>query len=352
MTDRRILSSGSLSAKRFSPGKAGLQGCAALAFILALAASAFAQQSMIRGKVRTPRGVPVNNAIVELRLGGSGMIGQAVTGNDGDFAFSGLEPAEYEVSVTIAGFEPTVQVVRFGNTERMNFMEVVNVEIMIRPKSDAAQSLPTTLFAQEVPKPARAAFEKAILRLREGKSADGIALLRSAISEFSDYFDARFALGQELFRAGHDDEALEQLERARQINDRQDAIYHLFGMIMFKERKYAMAQRAFREALAINPNNTAAHFHRGMALIELAANENSAQRETDYQDAEKELERAWELSDRRLNDVRLQRARIFEHRGNKEAAVRELEAYLKSEPEAKNAAAIKDAITKLRSPRK
>src|SRR5262249_38978 len=268
--------------------------------------------------------------------------------------FGGLEPAEYEIAVTIAGFEPTVQIVRFDNTERMNFMQVLNVEITVRPKSagPAPAAAPATLFAQDVPKPPRAAFDKAILKLREGKSAEAIALLRTAISEFNDYFDAHFALGQELFREGQDNEALEQLERARQINDRQDAIYHLFGMIMFKERKYTIAQRAFREATSINPNNAAAHFHRGMALIELATAENGAQQATDLDDAGHELDRAWELSDRRLNDVRLQRARIYERRGNKEAAAQELEGYLKAEPEARNAATIREAITRLRTPKK
>src|SRR6185295_14401738 len=114
----------------------------------------------------------------------------------------------------------------------------------------------------------------------------------------------------------------------------------------------ALAQRAFREAETLKPNNPASYFHRGMALIELAIREGGEQRESDFKEAEHELDRAWELSDQHLNEVRLQRARIYERRGDKTAAVRELEAYLKAEPEAKNAAAIKEAITKLRNPKK
>jgi tetratricopeptide (TPR) repeat protein len=320
---------------------------AALLSMLVLAVAASAQRSMIRGKVRTPNGNPVNNAIVELRAS-SAMINQTVTRNDGDFAFTGLEPAEYEVAVVMAGFQPTAQVVRFENDGGMNFMQVVNVEIILRPKAEAT-SMPATLFAQEVPKAARAAYEKAITKLREGKSGEAIELLRAAIAEFSDYFDAHFTLGQEMFRAGHDNEALEELERARQINDRQDAIYHLFGLIMFKQKKYALAQRAFREAEALKPANPLPHFHRGVVLIELAIREDGQQRDADLGEAERELDRAWELSDQHMNEVHLQRARVFERRGNKDAAARELEAYLKAEPEARNAAAIKEAITKLRS---
>ena len=321
----------------------------ALALIFILATAASAQRSMIRGKVHTAGGSPVNDAIVELRFGGGGMIGQTVTRNDGDFAFNGLQPAEYEVAVLMAGYQPTAQFVRFNDAGGMNFMQVINVEIILRPKADAAPPAPATLFAQDVPKVARAAYEKAIARLREGKSAEAIELLHTAIAEFSDYFDAHFALGQEMFRSGRDGEALEELERARQINDRQDAIYHLFGMIMFRQKKYALAQRAFREAESLKPNNAASHYHRGMALIELAIAGSGNQRDSDFNEAMQELDRAWELSDQRMHEVRLQRARVYERRGNKEAAVRELEAYLKAEPEAKNAAAIKEAIAKLKN---
>lgn len=324
-------------------------GFMALALMLVLVAAAEAQRSTIRGKVRTPSGTPVNNAIVELRLGGGGMFAQTVTRNDGDFAFSGLEPAEYEVAVVMAGFQPAAQLVRFDNDAGMRLMQFVNVEIIIRPKPDAAPSVPTTLFAQDVPKVARAAYERAIIKLREGRATEAVELLRAAIAEFSDYFDAHYMLGQELFRAGQDREALEELERARQINDRQDAVYHLFGLIMFKEKKYALAQRAFREAETLKPANPLPHFHRGVALIELAIREDNPQREADFGDAEHELNRAWELSDQRMNEVRLQRARVYERRGNKEAAARELEAYLKSEPEAHNAATVREALVKLRS---
>ena len=325
------------------------RGLMALALMLVLAAAAAAQRSTIRGKVRTANGNPVNNAIVELRLGGGGIIGQTVTRNDGDFAFGGLEPAEYEVFVVMAGYQPTAQMVRFESDMGMRMMQFLNVEIVIRPKPDAAPPPPTTLYAQDVPKVARVAYEKAIAKLREGKSGEAVELLRTAIAEFSDYFDAHYMLGQELFRAGQDREALEEVERARQINDRQDAVYHLFGLIMMKEKKYALAQRAFREAETLKPANPLPHFHRGVALIELSLREERAQRDADLEDAERELDRAWELSEKRMHDVYLQRARLYERRGNREAAARELEAYLKAEPDARNAANVREALTKLRS---
>ena len=313
----------------------------------------FAQSNTLRGKVRTPSGITVNNAIVELRIGGGAMISQTVTRNDGDFAFSSLSGGEYEVAVTIAGYEPTVQMARFNQNDRMGFSEVLNIEVLIRPKKDLILAAPGTSYAQDVPKPARAAYERGMTRLREGKSDEGVAALREAIAGFNDYFDAHYALGKELFRTGKDNEALEALERARQINDRQDAVYYMFGLVMMKQGKYAVAEFAFREATRLNANNALSRFYHGQALIELAVRSNDEnQRNNDLSAAEKELDRAWERSERRLSEVYLQRARIHERRGQKDAAAADLENYLKAVPEAKNAATIRAAIAKLRGTNK
>ncbi len=324
-----------------------------LAIVLISGATAFAQSNTLRGKVRATNGVTVNNAIVELRVGGGAMISQTVTRNDGDFAFSNLTAGEYEVAVTIAGYEPVVQMARFNQNDRMGFSEVINIEVLIRPKQETVLAAPGTNFAQEVPKPARAAYERAMARLREGKSDEAVAALREAIANFNDYFNAHYALGKELFRTGKDDEALEALERARQINDRQDAVYYMFGLVMMKQGKYAVAEFAFREATRLNANNVWSRFYHGQALIELAVrSSDERQRNIDLSVAEKELDRAWERSEKRLPEVYLQRARIHETRGQKEAAAADLESYLKAVPEAKNGATIRTAIAKLRGDNK
>jgi tetratricopeptide (TPR) repeat protein len=189
--------------------------------------------------------------------------------------------------------------------------------------------------------------------MREGKPEEAVAALREAIANFNDYFDAQFALGKELFREGKEDEALQALERARQINDRQDAVYHMFGLIMLKQGKFAVAEYAFREATRLNGNSAAAHFYHAQALIELAVRcDDERQRNADLSVANQELDRAWERSEKRLTAVYLQRARIHEKRGQKDSAATDLESYLKAEPEAKNGATIRAAIAKLRGDNK
>jgi len=320
-----------------------------LSILLLFAGGAAAQNNTIKGKVRSTSGVTVNNAIVELRQIGGAATGQTVTRNDGDFAFSSLEPAEYELAVTVAGYEPAVQLARFTQMDRMDFHQVLNVEVLIRPKQDAILGAPGTSFVQDVPKPARAAFEKGIAKLREAKSDEAITFLREAISLFNDYFNANFQLGCELYRRGKLDEALQALERARQINERDGAVFHWFGLVMVKQQKFGVAEYAFGEAVRLNATDTASHFYRGLMLIELAKQmSDKTQRAAELTRAEQEMTRAWELSQERLTGVYRQRARISEMRGDREAAARELEKYLKAEPNAKDAGAVREIIARLR----
>ncbi|HLG17010.1 MAG TPA: carboxypeptidase regulatory-like domain-containing protein [Blastocatellia bacterium] len=325
----------------------GLAGAFALLLIFSHTASA--QNNQLRGKVRSTNGTTVNNAIVELRLGGA-MIAQTVTRNDGDFAFTNLSPGEYEVTVLMAGYDPGAEIARFEGGMREGTMQVINLEVYISPKAELILAPPATTFVQDVPKAARTAYEKGISKLRDGKSDEGVALLREAVAAFDDYFDAHLALGKELFRRGKDGDALEFLERARQINNREGAVYHMFGMVMLKQGKFGVAEYAFREACRLNENNAAPLFYHAVALIEVAVRtSDESQRVVDLEEAERKLDRAWELSNKRVTRVYLQRARIHESRGDNAAAARELESYLKAEPSAKNAPAIKEMISKLRA---
>ncbi|MFY9553886.1 MAG: carboxypeptidase regulatory-like domain-containing protein [Blastocatellia bacterium] len=320
--------------------------------------SGAAQNSMLRGKVRGPNGAIVNNATVELREAAGGVASQSVTRNDGDFAFPRLRPGEYELVVTMVGYETATQVVQLRDSMRLStpsdaVSEIVTVEIVLRPKAEPVLGPPGTSFVQDVPKAAREAFVKGMSKIREGKSDEGIALLREAAAEYHDYFDAYAALGSEFYRRGEDTEALEALERARQINDRGAGVYYTFGMVMVRQQKFRAAEYAFGKAAELNDSHVAAHFNHAVALIEVAI------RTTDrvkvkpiLTRAEQELDRAWELSDKKLNTVFLQRARVHEERGDKEAAARELETYLKTGPDAKDAAAVKEAIAKLRGAKK
>jgi tetratricopeptide (TPR) repeat protein len=78
---------------------------------------------------------------------------------------------------------------------------------------------------------------------------------------------------------------------------------------------------------------------RGAALIDLGR----------LEEAESELKDADRISERKLDLVHIQLARLYEKRGERRRAADELERYLRQNPNAENAAAIREAVKKLRA---
>jgi len=322
--------------------------------LILLPAVGVAQNSMLRGKVRGSDGTVLNNAAVELRASSGAVIGQAFTKNDGDFVFMRLRAGEYELHVSLSGYMPSMQMVELRDSMRVNsgadiISEVVTVEIVLRQRAEPTHAPPGTSFAQDVPKAARDAYLKGVSKLREGKSEEGISALQEAISEFNDYFDAHLALGSEFYRIGKDEQAVDSLEKARQIYDKGAVVYYTFGLVMVRQQKFRAAEYAFGKAAELNDGHMNAHFNHAVSLIEIAVRTKDQEEiKTALANADRELDRAWDLSGKKLNTVFLQRARIFEERGDNERAARQLENYLKAEPDSKNAPVIKEAIAKLR----
>jgi Carboxypeptidase regulatory-like domain/Tetratricopeptide repeat len=321
--------------------------------LLSFTNTVLAQNSIIRGKVRANDGATVNNAIVELKESSGAVVEQILTKTDGDFTFTRLGPGEYEIRVTMAGYRTARESVQIRGSFRPNSTvgEVVSVEISLDPNTELVAPAGVS-FVQDVPTPARAAYDKGIAKIREGKLEEGIVFLREATAKYNDYFDAHFALGAGYYRLGKDAEALESLERARQINDRGPAVYYTFGMVMMRQQKFRTAEYAFGKAAELDDKHVGAHFNHAVCLIEVALQTKEKKQAQDIlTQADRELDRSWELSGKHLNNVYFQRARICQERGDREGAARELEAYLKAEPGVKNAAAIKEAIRKLHEKR-
>ncbi|MFN2599365.1 MAG: tetratricopeptide repeat protein, partial [Pyrinomonadaceae bacterium] len=207
-----------------------------------------------------------------------------------------------------------------------------------------------------VPRAARDAFEAGVRASRENKSADAVASYENAIKLFPDYFDAHLVLASELARAGRLDDAIKHLDEARRVNPKDDRVYDLFARVMRQQHKYAVAARIYAEAASLNPQEPQYLVSEAASLIDQAATldptlpKNAEERTFAYGEAEKALARADEISNRRLADVHLQRARLYEKRGDRARAADELEQYLRKAPNAKNAEAIRQAIKQLRAP--
>lgn len=325
---------------------------------MSLAAATRAQQgNAIRGKVRDSSGKNISGIIVELQTGNGLTISQTVTGNEGDFYFTGLKDTSYFIVISNANYNPANERIEFYvRPGENNPGETRPVEMTLVPVGGARGPSAGIVFTQPVPEAARDAVARAMKLSKEQKREEAIAALREAIKIYPDYFDAHFALGNELMTVNWLDEAIAEFEQARRVNPKDHRVYQSFGLIMMMQKKYAVAAAAFAEASRLSPNDPGILLRRATALIDHASAMDpskskgaSSGRDRALDIAQKELARAYELSGQKLASVHLQMARLYEKKGDRTRAANELEEYLRMVPGDKNAGGMREAIKKLRS---
>lgn len=335
----------------------------ALLLLLALAPAALAQSgNSIRGKVRDSRGNNVPRVTVDLQTGNGAAADQTTANNEGDFFFSGLFGISYVVVVRATDYAPASEAVEFVNRAGGDQPgELRTVEIILMPSGETRSGTTRpgrVSVAQNVPAPAREAFERGMKLSREGKAIDAEAAVREAVTAFPDYFDARFWLANELIRTNRLDDAVQHLEVARRVSPTDERVYLLFGHLLSLKKNYAVAAAVFAEAARLSPSNPQPLLQRGIALvnyasvIDAAASKKAAdERRTALDDAEKALTEAYRVSGKKLADAHLQLARVYEKRGDPGRAADELEQYLHQKPDAPNAPAIRESVKTLRAPK-
>ena len=327
-----------------------------LAVSISLPALGMPQGHTIRGKVRNSSGQNVARVVVDLQTGNGSMINQTVTNNEGDFHFGGLTENSYIIVISMPDCNPVNERIELSRTIDQNSPgETRTVEITLISKGSPPVTSSRPAFVQNVPQAARNSLDQGVRFSKADKPQEAISAMQEAIKQFPDYFDAHFALANEFIKINQLDEAISELQRARDINPRDDRIYQSFGIVLTSQRKYLLAARVFGEAARLNPADQQIVVKRCSALIDYAATidpskskEASEERASAFDMAEKELQRAFEASGKKLSSAHLQLARLYEKKGDRARAADHLEQYLRLAPDDPKAAALREAIKKLR----
>ena len=122
-----------------------------------------------------------------------------------------------------------------------------------------------------MPKAARQALERAAKLNGEQKTEAAIEQLMEAIRIFPAYFEAHLALGNSFLKTGRLDQAIAELDRAREIDPNDERAYQSFGLVLMKLKNYAVAVAVFAEAARLNPNNPMNALMHATAQIHQAA---------------------------------------------------------------------------------
>lgn len=100
---------------------------------------------------------------------------------------------------------------------------------------------------------------------RQGHLAEAIGQLRQA-QQFDPTIDVSPRLARLLARGGQDSEALAEFDRAVQAHAKDAELWNDLGYFHYEHGRWADAERALRQALAVEPNYPKAWMNLGLAL--------------------------------------------------------------------------------------
>lgn len=312
-------------------------------------------QHVLEGKVVMPSGTqPLSPVRVKLTYNGRA-IHETFTDLSGRFSFPGLSRGTYQLTAEGDGisFETTsvyAQVSAFGSAPQ-SFTQ----DIQVRPIVRKATPPPGVLnaFTQDVPPAAKQALEAGMKLAEEGKIEGAVENMQNAIKIFPKYFEAHLQLGNAFLKANQFNEAIAELDLAREINPNDERCYQSFGLLLMRQRNFAVAVAVFAEAARLNPANPTNAVMRATALIHQAANTSDSAPSTEdrahlLSRAEIAMVQASNLSENKLKPDSLTLALFHELKGEPERAAAELESYMKKTPQLKNSVALQNEIKRLR----
>jgi tetratricopeptide (TPR) repeat protein len=278
----------------------------------------------------------------------SRFLARARTSGGGRFTFSNLSAGTYQVRVVAERFgyaeqSQSVEIMTFNRGSAGVSSDTVYLDFYLQPLKGGsfaeAVGLTGSIFAQEVPEPARSLYVRALLDFNQKKPEAGIAKLQEALEIFPQYFYALNRLGDEFIKKQEYEAAYELLLRATEVNPKAADSFYLLGYAQYMLKQYEPAAAALRRSIIWDQRSAAALLLLGMALRQTGK----------YDEAESRMLRANELSKKKSADVHWQLALLYGNNLKKYTeAADELELFLKYQPDSKGAEAIKNLIRKFR----
>lgn len=225
---------------------------------LAIAASAFAQAGMMKGKVFDAQGNPVEGAKIDI-VSNDADAKKASTATDkkGEFIQVGLKSATYKVTASKdkVGTEIKMTSVRQGGTGAY-------LEFRLAPA--AAGGMDNKKFAA-----VQAAFAAANTAASAGDHDGAIAKYNEALTAMPDCKDCYVNIGYEQSAKRDFAAALVAFDKAIALDANMGDAYVGKGIVLFNTQKFADAKVALDLAVKANPQSALAQYQLGMTNLNL-----------------------------------------------------------------------------------
>jgi len=297
------------------------------------------------GSVRNQSGQAVDGVRVSVMDENFQPIRTIFVDSSGRFTVRGLGQGRFTFRVETTGtpYEEQTQQIELQALRIRGGNETFPLDIRLKfkkgkePKADNA-----SVFAQEVPAPARKEYDSGVKSLKSQKTDQAIASLKKAIQIFPDYYDALELLGAEYIKAAQFEAALPLLSHALEVNKRSYKCRYGVGVAHLKLNQLPQALEHLEKAAQMEPNNANAQMMLGLAYGTGRV----------FDKSEAAFRKALEIGGEAAAEAHFYLAGLFNKQERYSDARQELEQFLKEGKNVKDQTQIKAMIEKLKEKEK
>jgi len=296
----------------------------------------------IEGRVFFPSGPPATP--IKVRISGDRGDQSTNVDRDGRFGFRGLRPGRF--TLTVEGgtlYESVSQMidvmpVASGSMQGDNFSQTATVNIRLQLRSSPGSGAGVrSADLSNIPKEAVELYNSALKSATDGDRKKVVDLLKKAIAIHPTFVAALNGLGVQYMKMGELDNASETFKAALKVEPDLFIPRLNYGIVLFQQKKYPESNNELDLALKKNEASSTAHFYKGRTLISLQR----------YDDAVLEFQRVLAIGGDEVSLAHRYLGGLYLEKGDNARALSELQAFLKLQPDTKEADKIKELIKKL-----
>jgi tetratricopeptide (TPR) repeat protein len=265
--------------------------------------------------VKGPNGAPLQGTAVVTMFKLNGQVLDQKTAKDGYVRFNSVPPSEYTFQVVAPKYEKA--------TKRLDVLErtLAKITIEMTPMADAEDAASSVGLAALPPK-AQKEVGKALEELRANKPNDARVHLEAARKAAPTSPEIEYLFGMYSSQVHDQVHAESYWMKTLELNPKHLSALIAVGQDFLQENKPVEAMPYLNRALEVDPSSWRVHALLAEAFV--------LQGQSD--DAVKEAERAIQLGHERAAVVQVVLARALAGRGDRDEAIKLLQAYVKAHP--------------------
>lgn len=279
--------------------------------------------AVIEGRVTLPSGFAAERSIRITLRNTQMIISTRYTNKHGEFRFDNLPEGSYYVEADAGGdeFEPAVKQVGLGRGIVMQVtLQLGNKGLSLTYTSSRVVSVAE--LRQAVPAAAKKQYELGLKSVAKGDLNTAASRFEAALAIYPEYLAARNDLGAQYLKLKRIDEAEKQFQTVLANDPKNFNAQFNLGLVRVERKAYADAISELNKSIVIDNTRPVARLWLGFALLENG----------DLGNAERELTKALVMGGHQCVAAHYHLARIYLARGDKNEALRALNAYLDEAP--------------------